>query len=160
MKLKNPNHSPHEGFVFYFIHPSNGETQMVGGANSIDTLETKVRHQFSNLKMPVPENLREIIEHQICLRQPRPMESCWSGGLGDDIHHKWVKPFLAKVASVSEPTKVGGGIISRIRRGAASMARRVGSCGSCGGTHVYEQSSQNLGRAGQINQVVGPTSRR
>ncbi len=167
MRLKNLNESPHNGFTFHFRNEVAQQNDMVTG-NSLDNLESKVTAQFRNLKMAVPENLRQIIEHQICLRQPNPANSCWSGGLGDDLHHKWIKPFLTRVADkldafptpfrgVNERPK--GGIISRAAKAIAKTARRVSTCGSCGGTRVYEQGANNLGRAGQINQVVGPTHR-
>lgn len=171
MRLKTLNESPFGGFVFFFHNEKLHQTDQVQ-ANGLDTLTDKTAAQFRNLGMEVPENLREIIEHQICLRQPNPTASCWSGGLGDDLHHKWIGPFLTRIAdsldgstgspptappfpdkATRSPKRVFRGFISKAAHAVAQTARRVASCGSCGGSRTYRQGSNNLGRAGSLNKL-------
>jgi len=166
MRLKNLNESPSAGgFTFFFHNERLNQTDQVV-ANGLDTLTDKTASQFRNLGMEVPENLREIIEHQICLRQPNPTSSCWSSGIGDDLHHKWIKPFLTRVADALEgkqpafpdkatrsPKRRFTGMISQAAKTVAKAARRVASCGSCGGSRTYKQGTNNLGRAGSLNRI-------
>jgi len=164
MRLKNLQESPHGGFVFFFHNEKLHQTDQVM-ANGIETLLNKTEAQFRNLGMEVPENLREIIEHQICLRQPNPTASCWSSGIGDDLHHKWIKPFLTRVADTLDkptpfpdkatrsPKRTFTSFVSKATKAAASTIRRVASCGSCGGSRTYKQGSNNLGRAGTLNRL-------
>ena len=165
MRLKNLNESPSGGFTFFFHNERLNQTDQVV-ANGMDTLTDKTASQFRNLGMEVPENLREIIEHQICLRQPNPTQACWSSGIGDDLHHKWIKPFLTRVADALEgkqpafpdkatrsPKRRFTGMISQAAKTVAKAARRVASCGSCGGSRTYKQGTNNLGRAGQLNRI-------
>lgn len=163
MRLKNLNTSPSNGgFLFFFHNERLNQTDQVS-ANGLDTLVDKTSAQFKNLGMEVPENLREIIEHQICLRQDNPLSACWSGGFGDDLHHKWINPFLTKVADTLDktpsfpdratrsPRRNFTSVISKAAKAVAQTARRVASCGSCGGSRTYKQGSNNLGRAGSLN---------
>jgi hypothetical protein len=168
MKLKNRNESPPEvGWVFHFEN-LDGRVQRVAPANSIKDLATKARKMMLNHRVPIPANLEEIIEHQICARMSNPTEHCWSGGLGDDIHFKWVRPFLSSAqlkleASVDGRLSTGEKtFIKRFAKAAADVAvkviKKARSCGACGGTKVYRHGDAhgNLGRAGMLNQMKGP----
>lgn len=141
MRLRNVNEPPPgSGFSFYFEAP-DGAVVSINRANGLVELEREVRAAMKNNGVEAPDELAKIIQHQICLRADDPESLCWSGGIGDDLHHKWVKPFLVKVADV-----VKGGIIS-------SLARALSSCGGCSGTRVYKPGENALGRAETINKA-------
>jgi hypothetical protein len=153
MKLKNKNETPHGGFTFYF-KANDGTTVMVR-SNSLSQLSEKVSVQMRNLLIPVPSNIKTIIEHQICLRQPSPIEACWSSGLGDDLHHKWIAPFLKRVSMGLAPSEGSSeGLISRARKKASGIVQSIARCSSCSGTKVYDKSKNNLGRAGMVNKLL------
>lgn len=145
MHLKEKNRTPQGGFKFYFKSP-NGDTIQVAGANSVSQLEAMVTANFKNLKMEVPANLSQLIEHQICVRQARPSDLCWNDGIGDDIHTKWAAPFLSGAARLAAKVL---GPDSKIER----VIRAVKSCPSCGGSRVYSAGKNNLGRAGTLNRL-------
>lgn len=147
MKLKKPNETPHVGFTFLFVSEKTGTEILVKGANSVSQLTTKAAEMMRKAGMTIPDNLEKIVEHQICLRSPFPQEECWMGGIGDKLHHKWIKPVLQKTAAAVE--KKG-----RIGRAIAKVAKKIGGCGGCAGTKVYKQGVNNLGRAGTLNRVI------
>jgi hypothetical protein len=150
MILKNKNSSPPGGFVFYYTHPETGKTVRVPSdktANGVSQLASLVKAAFRNNKIPVPPNLEEIVEHQICIRQPEPLSICYNGGIGDMIHHQLAKPVLNAIALKAGKVKMGEGI--------ARIARKVAGCGGCGGTRTYASGKNNLGRAGKLNSIAG-----
>ena len=151
MRLKNKNIAPQGGFSFYFV--GDGEVVVHVTGNSIPQLTEKARASMSNQGISIPENLPEIIEHQICLRQSNPTEACYSGGIGDDLHHKFIAPFLKSVASRVGGTASGSGFIAKARTAFASAVERVAECQSCKGTTVYKDGKKNLGRAGSLNNL-------
>lgn len=139
MTLKEHHKQPIGGFTFYFEAPSGEVVQLTGA--SISNLTRKVNSNFLNLGMNVPENLAAIIEHQICLRQPNPVASCWSGGLGDTLHHKWIKPFISRASDAVKALTGYSGL------------EAVSNCQTCSGTKVYKAGANNLGRAGTLNKI-------
>lgn len=150
MKLKRHDVTPPGGWVF---HVRMGELDAVapeaGRANGIGQLEAAVRGFMQANGIPVPESLREHIEHQICLRLgDGAKEWCWNSGIGDKLHHEAMKPALQKIASVLESGKPG-----RLRKLAARAARRLSECSGCSGTRVYDKGRDNLGRAGKLNRI-------
>lgn len=154
MTLKDYNRSPANGGFRFFYKKPDGESSQVHHPSSIEQLVVRTVEQFRNNGMEVPENLRQIVEHQICLRQPNPLESCWSGGLGDDIHHKWISPFLSKVEKLSDKMVKGRkGIFAKVVAAVGGVARAIRKCGDCGGRKTYEQGKNNLGRAGTLNRI-------
>lgn len=144
MKLKQPNQVPSGGFCFYFRRESDNLQIKITGRNLRD-LADKARKAMVNSAMSPPDNLAEIVEHQICLRQPEPTEACWNSGAGDALHHDLLKPFLKKAA---KSLKALG--LKRI----GEAVRRKAGCSSCGGTREYRSGVDNLGRAGKLNKVL------
>lgn len=147
MTLKNRNETPgNGGFMFQFEGPNKEVITVKHGSNSISQLTGKATVIMRRAGIAIPPNLAEIVEHQICLRQARPMEECFSGGVGDTIHQKWIKPFLGKVAAST--AKLG-----RIGRAITKVVNAIGSCGGCGGRKVHQQGKNSLGRAGVLNKL-------
>lgn len=147
MFLKDKNTSPPGGFYFYYRNPATKEVVRVPQsrpANGVQQLATVVRSAFVNNNIPVPDNLELIVEHQICIRQADPKSVCYSGGLGDTLHHSLAKPVLEAVSVAAE--KAGAS-------GFARAVRKVSGCSGCGGTRVYEKGKNNLGRAGKLNKL-------
>lgn len=147
MRLKNPNRTPQGGFVFYYVLPdqSEGRIPVTGSANGIKALAVLARAILPPQGITVPQNIEEIIEHQICLRQPNPTSACWKSGIGDSLHHSIFKPLSEKLASA----------ISSFAPKAAARVRSIGGCSSCSGTKTYDQRRNNLGRAGTLNKLHG-----
>lgn len=134
--------------MFYYEH--NRITASVTG-NNLAQLTEKVKGAFSNNGIPIPEDLQVIIEHQICVCQDNPTEVCWSGGIGDDLHNKWIGPFLKRLARAMDTSEEG--VISRARRAVAKTAEKIAGCSSCKGSRVYQNGKNNLGRAGTLNKI-------
>ena len=145
MTLRNPNETPNGGWKFYFQSTEGGKpfTNEVSGANSVDDLTRKAALQMTNMNVSVPENLKQIVEHQICTRA-HPGD-CWMSGIGDELHNKWIKPFLTGVAKTATKMKLNG---------VAKKAKSLSGCSSCGGTSVYVEGENNLGRAGTLNDLL------
>ena len=149
MRLKNKNSTPAGGFVFYYKDSATKkEIRVPAGnrsANGLKQLSGMVTLAFKNNGMNIPKNLVELIEHQICLRQKDPTKVCFSGGIGDTLHHKVAKPMtraIAKAAKKLHAPKV------------AKAVTRVGGCSGCSGTKTYVQGKRNLGRAGLLNKLT------
>lgn len=146
MRLKNRNQTPPGGFAFYYENISTGQEIRVptgsGSANGVSQLTGLVDASLRNNGMEVPPDLPLIIEHQICLRQPVPLDVCFSGGIGDDIHHKVMRPLLRSIARGA--AKVGLKKVS-------GAATKIGGCSGCSGTKTFVQGANNLGRAGTLN---------
>lgn len=141
MRLRHPTEPPPgAGFSFYF-EATDGSVVSINRANGLVELEREVRASMKNNGVEPPADLAKIIQHQICLRADDPRSLCWSGGIGDDLHHKWIKPFLVKVADATK-----GGVIS-------SLARALASCSGCSGTKVYRAGKNALGRAETVNKA-------
>lgn len=165
MKLKDDRSSPPpEGFVFYFLN-DRGVTQKVAPANSVKDLLSKARLMMRNQGVQPPQDLEDIIQHQLCARMDDPKEHCWMGGVGDTIHVKWVQPFLKasqlkldKVASVDGRASAIQRLSSAVARSVVKVIKKVKSCTTCGGTKVYDQHDKygNRGRAGLLNQMNKP----
>lgn len=148
MRLKNLNQSPHDGFVFYYEGKGGGPVRVpvTGSAGSMRRLVLLASRALVNNGLDVPDNFRDVVEHQICLRQPDPDGACFSSGLGDDLHHKVMKPLFIGLSEAA--AKVGLDSL-------AAGAKKVAGCSGCGGTRVYKQASNNLGRAGSVNNMAG-----
>jgi hypothetical protein len=152
MRLANDNNTPSRFRVFYYEgkdEKGRVKTFRVGPANSIPQLVQWSQAQMKNQGVELPENLetlREIIEHQICIRMVHPYRYCYSGGIGDDIHNKWIKPFLSSIEVKVE--KMG-----KLGKLVATVVKKVKSCGGCGGTRVFKSGVNNMGRAGKLNKL-------
>lgn len=154
MQLKNRNATPQGGFTFRFNTP-DGSVMSIR-STGLSQLTEQVKRVFRNLGMEIPDNLSVIVEHQICLNQSSPTTACWSSGIGDDLHHKWIAPFLNRIADVAAPsarTAVTTGVVSKVRNAVAKAVRKVAGCSSCKGTRTYKQGVNNLGRAGTLNKL-------
>lgn len=143
MKLKDYSKSPPNGGFTFFYYNLQKEYMQVKG-NSITQLELRSRTQMQNQGLTVPDNLREVIEHQICLRQPDPGSVCWSSGLGDVIHQDIAKPVANVVSKIAKSLGM-----PKI----AKAVKKMGGCSSCCGSKTYTQGENNLGRAGKVNKV-------
>lgn len=150
MKLKTRNRTPHGGFVFFF-KLSSGETIQVSSPNFNSLVSDSKKIMTAN-SIAVPQNLEEIIDHQICSRAQDPLEDCWSGGLGDDLHNKWIGPFLRRAAAKIAPRN-SGSIMAVARQAVSEAIKKVANCRTCGGGKVYKEGETGMGRAGKINKV-------
>ena len=150
MYLKNKNQSPsQDGFSFYY-EDRHGEIVRVPEqgkkANGVAQLTKLVESVFRQNGMEIPPRLPEIIEHQICLRLPDGQRStkCFNGGWGDKIHQDVMKPLLKSIGAVA--TKVG-------LKSLGKAAVKKSGCSSCGGSKIYVQGQNNLGRADTLNKL-------
>jgi hypothetical protein len=145
MKLKNPNQVPVGGFAFWYKASSGTITEL--RAHSLAQLTEKVRLTFLAQNITYTGNLSDIVQHQICLNQPVPAEVCDSSGLGDDLHHKFVAPFLKVAAKVMDSTGI------RSLQPLSRLAMQTSHCQFCSGTKVFDPSANNEGRAGNLNSI-------
>lgn len=143
MRLKS-NSIPLRGWDFMMYGPDQKAIRVVG--ESKDNLFTNVRQQFVALGMEVPDNINEIIEHQMCLRDPDPKARCWESGIGDAIHQKFAVPFLKAVELVAQKAK-----LAKVQEAAQFLE----SCSACSGTQIYDANDKhgNMGRAGKLNKL-------
>lgn len=148
MRLKDKNSSPHGGF-FFEIENEHGKIVRVPeagkSANGIPQLEALAREALSKMGVAAPPDLAGVIEHQICMRQPNPERACWSGGIGDDLHHKILKPFFKGVQKAAARVKL---------KGLAKTAGKVAGCSTCGGGKPFKKGDDGTGRAGKLNRTV------
>lgn len=159
MRLKNKREVPEGGyqFLYYAIGKEGKVLVQVMKSNGpisdpISQLTEDAKRSMAMNGVIVPTNLTEVIEHQICLRQSNPMDVCYSGGIGDDLHHRFIKPFLLSAAENIEGA--GSGVLGNIANAASRVLRSVANCVGCAGTRVYDQSANNLGRAGTLNKIT------
>lgn len=83
MRLKNSSDTPIGGWRFEI--EINGKTKVIkeneGGKRK---LLSKIRSFYANNRIDVPENLEDIVEDQICMRQP--VGRCfYTKGIGDQF---------------------------------------------------------------------------
>jgi hypothetical protein len=152
MKLKEPWRF--SDWVFYYqtldTPPLEGR---VAGSSEPDLL-AKVRKQLSALRIPIPDDLPEIVQHQICMRQKDPKSVCWNSGAGDALHHDWVKPFLQRTAEAVVTATKTSRVMKKIGAKIGERLKKIAACTSCGGTTIYIPSQNNRGRAGSINDFL------
>ena len=147
MRLKFPGDVPHGGWAFY-LKVRGKEVKLQSHSLALLTESVRKTLASNQLDVPSPEDLRTIIEHQICLRQPDPVEACFSSGIGDDLHHRFVVPVIDWLQRNVSKT------VGR-RLQALDSAK---GCAGCKGTTVYDPSKgiANTGRAGALNTVFMP----
>lgn len=147
---------PHKvDWVFYYRTLSDPPLEGRISGSSKQDLVNKIKSQFAGLGIEVPDNMGDIVEHQICLRMPNPSQDCWNSGVGDEIHHAWMKPFLSKVSDAVSKVESGAGNIT-LKKFASTLKKKIklaSNCSSCGGTTVYVPGVNNLGRAGTLNKL-------
>jgi hypothetical protein len=114
-----------------------------------------VRHNADKLGMTFSQYIEMSIEHQICKRQPNPLDVCWEGGLGDHIH-----TLAGKIDAVVDTMPSMFKSMAELATGALTFAttgkaqKRFGSCQTCGGTKTFSPDKNSLGRAGIVNTFV------
>lgn len=109
MKLRNPHDSPVGGF--YYDDPILGKHVSTSG--TLDRLTREVAGKYEGASIDIPENLRALIEDQICTRQP-PGKCYYTKGLGD---------------MMSQVIHVGARAIDKVlKTGLEGKARRCGKC--------------------------------
>lgn len=151
MKLKDPWRFSDWVFYYQTLDTPPQEGRIVG--SSEEDLLMKVRKQLNAIGVTPPPDLKEIIQHQICLRQADPKSLCWNSGVGDKLHHDWMKPFLTKVAlTVEQSTK--NSIMIKVGQKVAKGLRKIAACTTCGGTTTYLPNENNRGRAGSLNDFL------
>lgn len=163
----------HRNFAYwvFFIkgEPEDIRVPTEGYASNILDLEAMVRAQFANLPdvdwneklkeeahmngIREDEILREIIQHQICLRNPGIQ--CWNSGIGDKIHE-----IAGKIDRVAEKTPLRNLYKTAVKAVTKQISEKpsttLGGCGSCGGSRSYNPNARNnLGRAGKVNRFLG-----
>lgn len=75
MKLKDPNETP-VGGIWYQYQDEKGNTFRVNGYGiPLKSFTPIVGNHMKNNNVAVPENLAQLIEQQICERQPKG--KCW-----------------------------------------------------------------------------------
>lgn len=87
MKLKNRNLAPVGGYFYLYDLTKDGVTypvRVTARDGGLEGLARRVRADMQANKVEIPANLEELIEDQICSRQPEGY--CWKGkGLGDIV---------------------------------------------------------------------------
>jgi hypothetical protein len=155
----------------FFMEDMSGETVQVppqGGTNTIQELLTLVlsyiqtydnhtNNEYSKQQRIYAEEdglsfnayMIKLIEHQFCLRNSNTTP-CWSGGVGDTIHNA-----LTKVDGWIEhtPEVLQQKVQAAISFLTPSKSKTFGGCSVCGGSKVMSRSSNNLGRAGKLNNI-------
>ena len=118
-----------------------------------------IRKQAEHLGVDYLEYLKVIIEHQLCLRhETEARELCWNDGLGDKLHE-----FSGKIDHAIEtfpkPLKklAQAAVVVATKAATRKGNKKLGGCGTCGGTETFDPDTNNLGRAGSLNNLV-PTS--
>lgn len=85
MKLKEPRRAPVGGFKYiYTIHRFNNDYKATVYGESLGRLIVNVERDMKSNGMEVPADLADIVETQICDRQPA--DRCWKGA-GDHVAH-------------------------------------------------------------------------
>ena len=80
MRLKSKYDAPVGGW--YFVMPD--ETILKANNPGLDALERRVVNYMHGNSMKIPDNLKDVIEEQICQRQPK--DRCiYTKGLGDQL---------------------------------------------------------------------------
>ena len=117
MKLKNKNLAPVGGYYFkYEINKSGKTFQAVVHGQSWSGLIQNIKREYSANSLELPDNIEQIVEDQICQRQPG--DRCWySDGIGDRIAQA-----IHKVANVAD--KVLGTKLEKKARGCSACNRR------------------------------------
>lgn len=151
MKLKNRNETPgNGGFLFYF--EADGKVIPVDGVNSLSQLTSKAEVMMRKAGVDIPDDLEKVVEHQICARQTFPAEECWMGGIGDVLHHKYIKPFLQATAEKAGKKGVRGLI--------AKVAKAIASCGGCSGKKVHKGKTSRAERLNKLgNRILAKIKR-
>jgi hypothetical protein len=112
MKLKDQRRSPVGGF--YFNDPISGRQIVTDG--NFDRLFRAVCSLYQAMGYEIPGNLRDVIEDQICMRQPA--DRCYyTKGLGDRL-----SLVVHKVAANVD--KVLGTQLEKKARGCGGCGRR------------------------------------
>ena len=106
MKLKNPKDAPPGGFYF------KTDTNATIRSSSLRDLIIAVENRYAADGIPLPSDLSQIIEDQICARLPNG--SCWKGA-GD---------FTANVIQAA-----AGAVDALLGTTLQEKAQRCGSCG-------------------------------
>jgi hypothetical protein len=85
MRLKDRSRTPYGG-GFIYEDPILEKTIPLSGksANTFKTLVRAVEAWYQANKVDIPSNLRELIEDDICRRQPKG-RCTYSSGLGDQL---------------------------------------------------------------------------
>lgn len=83
MKLKEPRRAPVGGWKYYYtIHRFNNEYKATVYGESLTKLIQNVERDMKSNGMEIPTDLADMVEIQICERQPSGR--CWLGA-GDHV---------------------------------------------------------------------------
>lgn len=171
MRLRNPQFFSR--YEFFMLDPHGSEVRIPreGFAQNISQLtelawsqmgsfDAATQNQYTELLRQEAEKnglspkayLRQVIEHQICLRSAK--DACWNDGIGDTVH-----TFFKKIDGWIDNSKYN--LVKKIGKAVTMAATYVatgtsqksfGSCSKCGGTKSYDANKSSLGRAGKVNQ--------
>lgn len=144
--------------------PENGTAGSMGQLVSlvdveIKSLDAQGYNYSSGIQMQADRDgsnyrayLNKVIENIICKRQPYPEQTCYSDGVGDNLHLLSGRIDRA-VGQLPKPLKSVATIaIKAATKMATGKARMdLGGCGTCGGTSSLNARLNNLGRAGYMN---------
>ena len=117
MKLKNKNLAPVGGYYFkYEIKRGKLTFPAIVYGNSWSSLIAGVKKDYRSNGVDLPDNIEQMIEDQICQRQPS--DRCWyNDGLGDRIAQA-----IHTVAAVTD--RVLGTKLEHKARGCSSCNKR------------------------------------
>jgi hypothetical protein len=117
MKLKNKNLAPVGGFYWKYEIKREGITfPAIVYGSTWNSLLQNVQKDYRSNGADIPSNISEMIEDQICQRQPS--DRCWyRDGIGDKIAQA-----IHKVASVTD--RVLGTKLEHKARGCSSCNKR------------------------------------
>jgi len=85
MKLKNKNLAPVGGWYWkYEIKRDKLTFPAIVYGSTFNSLMQNIQKDYNSNGIPVPTNIEQMVEDQICQRQPS--DRCWySDGIGDKI---------------------------------------------------------------------------
>jgi hypothetical protein len=117
MKLKNKNLAPVGGWFWrYEIKRGKLTFPAIVYGSTFNSLMQNIQKDYNSNGIQVPENIEQMVEDQICQRQPS--DRCWySDGLGDKIAQA-----IHTVAATAD--KVLGTKLERKARSCSSCNRR------------------------------------
>lgn len=114
-----------------------------------------IRKEAKALSKDYLDYIKILIEHQICLRHDNNNDLCWNDGLGDRLHEisgkvdHMISKFPAPLKKMAEAAVK---VATKAATGKAQ--KKLGVCGTCGGTDSFDPNKKNLGRAGSLNNMV------
>jgi hypothetical protein len=123
MRLWNKNNTPVGGWIFFWKDSSGREFKTVGTSGGFHGLIRKIRREMYENNVTPPEYLEDLVEDQICTRQP-PQACYYEGKIGDQLA-KTIHVFARAADSVASKIGIQSNLEKKARGCAACGKRRT-----------------------------------